>query len=75
MNCPSIDVSALTSKENYEYFADASDLGWPPGHFPPTVSVPASFGNGMPLVLKIRTEGKMIYMQEVGVLTLHVFND
>lgn len=67
-----------SEKSPYEYTAEASELGLPPGQWPYLMTT--TMGNGMPFV---RTTKKVLnddliyvrYQQSNGVLDLIVYND
>jgi hypothetical protein len=63
----------VSASDVHTFYADASDLGWPPGHWPN--SVPTDMGNGQPFLLWSRIADYALYRQGNGVLVLRVWND
>lgn len=57
----------------HTFSAEASELGWAPGHWP--LSIDTDLGNGCPFLLIGRDEYVARYRQSNGCITLDVFND
>ena len=58
--------------------SEASDLGWPPGLVPPSLTMTERApGNGMPFLLDRRRsdDARFVYAQNLGCTTAIVFND
>ena len=58
--------------------SEASDLGWPPGFVPPSLTMTGRApGNGMPFLLDRRRSNasRFVYAQQLGCTTAIVFND
>ena len=73
-------MAMITSKnvretDVHQFTAEASDLGWPAGHFPRTLTT--DLGNGQPFTLTRVDDGHGThhYAQTFGCITLVVFND
>ena len=58
---------------NDRFVADASELGWPPGHWPPKVET--TLGNKQPLRRVELTDAGAVYKQDFGVVEVQVYND
>lgn len=65
--------SDLTEVRPHEFVTEASDLGWPAGHWPKRVDV--NVGNGQPFQMYHADETGARYRQLGGCCTLRVFND
>lgn len=65
--------SQVDEVEVGKFAADASELGWPPGHWP--AHVDTTLGNGQRLVRASLTDVGAIYKQELGCIEVQVFND
>jgi hypothetical protein len=55
------------------FVADASDLGWPPGHWPHHVET--NLGNGQRLIRTTLDDKGALYVQELGIVEVQVYND
>jgi hypothetical protein len=55
------------------FVADASDLGWPPGHWPHHVET--NLGNGQRLLRTKLDDKGALYVQELGIVEVQVYND
>lgn len=56
-----------------EFATEASTLGLPPGRFPEKLQT--TLGNQHEFVLYTVTRFEAVYKQDLGCITLHVFND
>jgi hypothetical protein len=68
-----ITAAHATEDKLHKWGADASDLRWPPGHFPQTLET--DLGNGLELFLVELDEDRAVYHQRFGCITLTVWND
>lgn len=68
-----IDSGVVVERAVHQFYADASDLGVPPGPYPQSLST--NLGNGQPFVLQRYVPGAGLYKQSMGCITLHMFND
>ena len=69
-----IDRVRIHESATHEFAAEASDLGWAPGQWPQTVTVPG-IGNGQPFNRSKLDETGAVYTQQFGCVTLRVWND
>lgn len=65
----------VSEYEPQRFAVEASELGWPPGHWPE--SVQTDLGNGQDLirVASIAQGGGYVYQQSMGCIKLRVLND
>lgn len=63
----------VTESGVFRFVTDASELGWPPGHVPDTLTT--DIGNQLPFVLVKAGPQGFEYRQQLGCATLMVFND
>jgi hypothetical protein len=56
------------------FTTEASDLGWKAGQWPAKIAL-RGCGNGMPLVQDDVTENGVIYRQDMGCVSVMVYND
>lgn len=72
---PVVDRELLIRKESFQYFAEASTLGFKPGEWPTKFTVAPKLGNGMPFDVVSGGEHDHVYRQEFGVVAITVLND
>lgn len=70
----------LTRTDSTTFSAEASTLGWQPGHWPAQVDVERGIGNSQPLIRKrhVMFDGELQfceYWQAFGAVRVTVFND
>ena len=68
-----IYLSQVESVGNNRFVADASELGWPPGYWPPVIET--TIGNGHILRRTELNSNGAVYRQDAGVVEVQVFND
>ncbi|MCK5495391.1 MAG: hypothetical protein KAI41_08800 [Hyphomicrobiaceae bacterium] len=69
-----VDGSTANEQKTHEWFAEASELRFPPGFWPRRISTP--LGNGQPFILRrVDDDGTHHYAQIFGCITLTVWND
>ena len=73
MNTSRILPAQVEEAEPGKFVADASELGWPPGHWPPKVET--TLGNKQPLRCIALTDAGAVYRQDFGVVEVQVYND
>ena len=70
-----------TLRESGKFGVDASELGWPPGHWPKSLGAEAGVGTSEPFRLDHveKKEGEILWVDYiqwgVGGIRLRVFND
>lgn len=67
------DVSVSSSHSLPRFYADASELGWPPGHFPERLST--TLGNAQDFIRVDLNSERALYDQLWGCISLVVYND
>jgi hypothetical protein len=72
-NIPYVNRSDVVEDEVAEFSVEASCLGWPPGFVPERVET--NLGNQRPLILVQTDAHAFYYEQELGCVSLTVFND
>lgn len=68
-----LEAKHVTSAGGFTFLADASDLGWKPGHVPHHLNT--TLGNKQPFNLINATDEVFIYDQQNGCVRLRVYND
>jgi hypothetical protein len=61
--------------ENHRLYAEASTLLLPPGQWPNAFTVEPRIGNGRLFRLTSLDDGSANYMQELGCITIKIWND
>lgn len=76
-----VDKDRLLEMKPHRFTADASELGFRPGHFPEQFTVLPKFGNGLDFKLyevlcdRNGDVSSIQYAQIYGCITITVFND
>jgi hypothetical protein len=70
-----INKELLEEFEPHKFVQEASTLGLKPGVWPRTLEVVPSLGNGQPFFARNFLEGKVVYFQGNGCVTIHILND
>jgi hypothetical protein len=65
-----IDSTRLTKISPKTFVTEASDLGWPPGHWPRMFEM-----DGLLFVRQTGDSGSFLYEQSGGGIMVEVFND
>lgn len=68
-----INRAQVMEHTTHHFTTEASDLGWPPGHWPDRVET--DLGNGQSLVLKQINSEQALYEQVAGCIEVTVYND
>lgn len=67
------DQGMVTKHELFQFVAEASTLGLPPGKWPKVIET--ELGNKQPFVLQHLNENDAVYGQLLGCITLRILND
>jgi hypothetical protein len=65
----------ITESKLHTFTTEASTLRWKPGYFPQQLKVEGQFGNGQPFTRTKITPDVIEYRQQLGCVTILVFND
>ena len=65
----------LTEERPYEFFAEASELGFPVGKWPEVIQTSSPTGNGNEFLLVRLKDQAGHYQQSLGCCRITVFND
>jgi hypothetical protein len=69
-----IKQGTLTELDTHRFSAEASELRMPPGFWPGMIAT--ELGNGLPFIAeRPLPDGGMHYRQELGCITLDIYND
>jgi hypothetical protein len=68
-----VKLEQVSEHEPHHFSVEASQLRWPPGEFPRIIDT--DMGNRQQMVLTSLTEHKATYSQQLGCITLTVWND
>lgn len=73
MSAVTVDAKVAHEQECHKWYTEASTLQFPVGQWPKLIET--TLGNQMPFTLVLLNEERGIYHQQLGCLTLVVFND
>jgi len=74
MTVYTVDATNAREQEVHRWFAEASELRFPPGFWPREIET--TLGNGHPFVIGGEGEGgTRYYYQRIGCISLTVWND
>jgi hypothetical protein len=75
MNIDSTQLTSLGEHCRYTHAVEASELGLPPGSWPPVLECPI-LGNGLAFYpARVNADGSRLYRQDLGVVEILVLND
>lgn len=70
-----VERERLVEEKPHHFTAEASELRFPPGIWPNLFTVVPVFGNGLPFLRIGGTRDYSEYRQNLGCVTITVFND